>query len=145
MWPLDHFEKLARMLLNKTELNLIFAGGAGDAPACEELVKTLGDRALSVAGKSSLQEWAALLKNANLAVANDSGGMHLAGAVGVPVVGIYGITDPDKTGPLARRFKVLQNSTVKSRDISRNSDLATEALASITPNQVFRAVKELLG
>ena len=145
MWPLDHFEKLARMLLDKTDLNLIFAGGGGDAPACEELAASLGDRASSVAGKTSLQEWAALLKKAKLAVANDSGGMHLAGAVGVPVVGIYGITDPDKTGPLALRFKVVQNSSVKSRDIARNSDLAAEALSSITPEQVFKAATALLA
>ena len=145
MWPLDHFEKLARMLLDQTELNLVFAGGGGDASACEDLVSTLGDRAMSVAGKTSLQEWAALLKDAKLAVANDSGGMHLAAAVGVPVVGIYGITDPEKTGPLAKRFKVVQNSTVKSRDIARDSDLAAEALASISPEQVFRAARELLG
>jgi heptosyltransferase-2 len=144
MWPLDHFEKLARMLLDQTTLHLVFAGGAGDAPACDRLAEALGDRAVSVAGRTSLQEWAALLKNGGVAVANDSGGMHLAGAVGVPVVGIYGMTDPDKTGPLARRFKVVQNSTVKARDIARNSEQAEEALASISPDQVYQAVTELL-
>ncbi|MEI6892616.1 MAG: lipopolysaccharide heptosyltransferase II [Pontiella sp.] len=145
MWPLDHFGKLARMLLDETELNLVFAGGGGDAAACEDLVSTLGERATSVAGKTSLPEWAALLKKARLAVANDSGGMHLAGAVGTPVVGIYGITDPNKTGPLAHRFKVVQNSTMKSRDISRHSERAAEALASISPEQVFGAATELLS
>ncbi|MDF7806132.1 lipopolysaccharide heptosyltransferase II [Pontiellaceae bacterium B12219] len=145
MWPLDHFEKLAKMLLDQTGLHLVFAGGAGDAPACDGLAEKLGDRAVSVAGRTSLQEWAALLKNAGVAVANDSGGMHLAGAVGVPVVGIYGITDPDKTGPLARRFSVIQNSTVKARDISRTSEEAEKALASILPDQVYSAVQQLLG
>lgn len=144
MWPLDHFEQLARKLLGQTQLNLVFAGGGGDAPACEELKGMLGDRTLSVAGKTSLQEWAALLKGAAVAVANDSGGMHLAAAVDTPVVGIYGITDPDKTGPLARKFRVVQNSQVKARDIARNSGLAAEALASISPDQVFNAVRELL-
>lgn len=145
MWPLDHFEQLARTLLDQTDLKLIFAGGAGDAPACEALSKTFGNRTLSVAGKTSLQEWAALLKGAAIAVANDSGGMHLAAAVGTPVVGIYGITDPDKTGPLARSYRVVQNSKVKARDIARNSDLAAEALSSISPDQVFQAVRELIG
>lgn len=145
MWPLNHFEQLARMLLDQTDLQLVFAGGGGDAPACEALSKTLGDRTQSVAGKTSLQEWAALLRGASVAVANDSGGMHLAAAVDTPVVGIYGITDPDKTGPLARNYRVVQNSTVKARDIARNSDLAAEALASISPDQVFEAVRELLA
>jgi heptosyltransferase-2 len=144
MWPLDHFEKLARKLLDQTSLQLVFSGGAGDASACEELAAKMGDRTVCVAGQTGLKEWAALLKKARVAVANDSGGMHLAGAVGVPVVGIYGITDPEKTGPLARKFRVVQNSTVKARDIARNSEQAEEALVSISPDQVYRAVTELL-
>ncbi len=144
MWPLEHFEALARSILNAADCQVVFAGGGGDAPACDELAERLGDRTLSVAGKTSLKEWAALLENGKLAVANDSGGMHLAGAVGTPVVGIYGLTDPDKTGPLARRFRVIQNSSEKSRDIARNSEAAAAALASISPDQVMRAVNELL-
>ncbi len=145
MGPLQHFDSLARKILEETDLEIVFAGGAADAPACEELADGLGDRAISVAGKTSLKEWAALLKNCRVAVANDSGGMHLAGAVGAPVVGIYGITDPDKTGPLARAFKVVQNSTVKTRDIARNSKEASKALESISPGQVFEAVVGLIG
>ncbi|MDZ8117470.1 lipopolysaccharide heptosyltransferase II [Pontiella agarivorans] len=144
MWPLGHFEQLSRMLLDQTDLRLVFAGGSGDAPACEELAEKLGGRTESVAGRTSLKEWAALLKNAKLAVANDSGGMHLAGAVGTPVVGIYGLTDPEKTGPLARKFRVIQNSTIKSRDIARNSDEAVKTLESITPEQVMRSAAELM-
>ncbi|VGO13361.1 ADP-heptose--LPS heptosyltransferase 2 [Pontiella desulfatans] len=145
MWPLSHFEELAKRILAETDLALVFAGGAADASACEELSERLGRRSTSVAGKTNLKEWTGLLKNSRVAIANDSGGMHLAAAVGTPVVGIYGITDPDKTGPLARRFRVVQNSTVKAREISRNSELATQALASISPEQVFRAVQELLA
>ncbi len=145
MWPMEHFEALSRLLLHETAHQIIFAGGGGDAEACEELKEKLGDRTTSVAGKTSLKEWAALLSTAKLAVANDSGGMHLAGAVGTPVVGIYGITDPDKTGPLARKFEVIQNSAVKSRDISRNSEAAAEALSSISPDQVMTAARKLLG
>ena len=145
MWPLEHFEELALRIISATDLNLVFAGGKGDAPACGQLAGKLGARASSLAGKTGLKEWAALLKQSRIAVANDSGGMHLAAAVGTPVVGIYGITDPEKTGPLARRFRVVQNSEVKARDISRDSEQAKQALASISPEQVYSAVEELLG
>ena len=70
--------------------------------------------------------------------------MHLAAAVGAPVVGIYGMTDPEKTGPLGERFRVIQNSTIKARDIARNSDEARKALESIPPAQVLDAALELL-
>ncbi len=145
MWPLKRFEELSRKLLAETGLNLVFAGGTGDAPACAELAGILGDRAQNMAGKTGLKEWAGLLKGAEIAVANDSGGMHLAAAVGTPVVGIYGITDPGKTGPLAEKYRVIQHSTVRGRDIARNSEEAVKALESISAEEVFTAVCELLG
>jgi heptosyltransferase-2 len=144
MWPLGHFEKLALRLLSETDLSIVFSGGPGDATACNELSEKLGERAMNLAGSTSLQEWAALLKQARVAIANDSGGMHLAAAAGTPVVGIYGITDPEKTGPLATSFRILQNSSVKSRDIARDSALARKALESITQDQVFEAASQLL-
>ena len=144
MWPITYFEELTDKLLKHRSESIVFAGGPSDAPACEELAKKAGNRCCSVAGKTSLQEWAALLAKSRAAVANDSGGMHLAAAVGAPVVGIYGITDPEKTGPLAERYTIIQNSSVKSRDIARTSDEARSALESILPNQVFEAVMSLL-
>lgn len=143
MWPLDHFEELALRILNATDYQVVFSGGPSDAEACEALATKLG--VVNLAGKTNLKEWAALLKGARVAVANDSGGMHLAAAVGTPVVGIYGITDPEKTGPLAQAYRVIQNSDLKHRDISRNSEAAAQALASITPDQVLAAAQELLG
>lgn len=145
MWPLAHFEELGKRILSETGLSIVFAGGAGDAFACETLAEKLGERASNLAGKTNLQEWAALLSHAKVAVANDSGGMHLAAAVGTPVVGIYGITDPEKTGPLAKKFRIIQHSTIKSRDIARDSEEAKKALESIKPDGVFGAVADLLG
>ncbi len=144
MWPITYFEELTHKLLKGRDESIVFAGGPGDAPACEALAEKAGDRCCSVAGKTSLKEWAALLAKSRAAVANDSGGMHLAAAVGSPIVGIYGITDPEKTGPLAERYKVIQNSNVKFRDIARNSDEARNALESILPSQVFEAILSLL-
>ncbi len=144
MWPLKSFKTLAQKILAETELSIVFAGGTADAEACEELAAALGDKTVSVAGCTNLQEWAALLKNSLVAVANDSGGMHLAAAVGAPIVGIYGITDPEKTGPLTKKYRVIQNSSTQARDISRHSDEAQKALESIAPDQVFTALIDLL-
>lgn len=143
MWPLDHFEALGKQILSETDFRIVFAGGPADAPACEKLANALGDRTVSLAGKTGLQEWAALLGMSAAAVANDSGGMHLAAAVGTPVIGIFGVTDPAKTAPLAETFRVLQNSKIRSRDIARNSAAASDALASILPDTAFSALQEM--
>ena len=78
-------------------------------------------------------------------MANDSGGMHLAAAVGTPVVALYGITDPSKTGPLGRVCRVLQNSDLRARDIPRDSPEARTALAAIHPDQAYAAAIECLA
>jgi len=143
-WPVTHFMRLAGMVLSKTDCAVVLSGGLADIPACDELAATLNGKIFNLAGKTSLKEWAALLYRSALCVANDSGGMHLAAAVGTPVVGIFGITDPGKTAPLGQHCRILQKSTLRCRDIARYSDAAAAALSAITPEEVFQSVVDLL-
>jgi ADP-heptose:LPS heptosyltransferase len=75
---------------------------------CDDLAAELGPAAC-LAGRTTLPVWAAALQAADVVVANDSGGMHLAAAVGVPVVAVFGMTDPEQTGPLGRRIRIVQD------------------------------------
>ena len=76
---------------------------------------------------------------------HQSASMHLAAAVGTPVVALYGITDPSKTGPLGKICRVLQNSDLRARDIPRDSPEARASLAAIHPEQAYSAAIECLG
>jgi ADP-heptose:LPS heptosyltransferase len=100
----------------------------------------LGGSAVNFAGQTTLPEWAALLSFCDGVVCNDSGGMHLASALGVPLAAVFGITDPVRTGPLGDRCRVLQKSAVQSRAVARNSKLARERLAAVTPDEVWQAL-----
>lgn len=142
-WPAEQFVQLAKKLRDSMNALVVLGGGPDDAPACAGMADQAGAGVVNVAGKTSIPEWAALLQMSACVVSNDSGGMHLATAVGTPVVGIYGLTDPAKTGPLGKST-VLQKSTVRSRDIARSSEEAAQALAAITPDEAFAAVCELL-
>jgi len=142
-WPPEHYLKLAIKLRDEMKVVVLLGGGPDDTVSCEQIAKEAGTGIYSLAGKTSVAEWAALLKISDCVVANDSGGMHLATAVGTPVVGIYGLTDPAKTGPLGKSV-VLQKSSKRSRDISRSSDEAARALKSIAPVEVFDVVTNLL-
>jgi heptosyltransferase-2 len=141
-WPTEYFTLLAKRLRDELKAHVLLGGGPDDAAVCDGIAAQTG--AVSLAGKTTIAEWAALLKRSDCTVANDSGGMHLATAVGTPVVGIFGITDPAKTGPLGRSV-VLQESRVQSRKIARNSEEAVHALAAIRPARVFDAVTSLLN
>lgn len=142
-WPAEHFVRLAKRLRDDLGAQILLGGGSDDAAVCAEIAAFIGRDATSMAGQTTIPEWAAMLKRSHCVVSNDSGGMHLATAVGTPVVAIFGVTDPKKTGPLGRSA-VLQKSAVQSRDVARDSDAARLALEAVAPDEAYAAVTGLL-
>jgi heptosyltransferase-1 len=91
----------------------------------------------------SLGQLIALTRRVALAIAGDTGPLHLACALGRPVVGIYGPTDPSRNGPFGTRCRVLR-SPESRRDHTRRAQ--TEAgLLTIQPQDVLQAAGELLA
>lgn len=142
-WPAGHFAALANMFV-RDGYDVELYGGLDDRGLCEGIVASVGEHVRNLAGQTSIPEWAALMEGCALVVANDSGGMHLAAALGRPVVALYGITDPEKTGPLGRTCIVLQNSEIRSRDVARDSADAIKSLASIRPENVYETSRDFL-
>lgn len=144
-WP--HFAEAVRQVIAAhPDVRVLVAGTAGEAALCDTVAAAIGDRALSVAGRTSLPEFASLLGGCRLVLCNDSGGMHLASAAGVPVVAVFGVTDPAATGPIGPNAIVIRPDGVNaSRTIPRDSAKATAALASIPPGRVAAACLTVLG
>ena len=90
----------------------------------------------------SVEQLIAITRRINLVIAGDTGPLHLACALGRPVVGIYGPTDPSRNGPYGTNFKVLR-SPESRRDHSRR-DAPEAGLLTITPEDVLQAAEELL-
>ncbi len=143
-WPANHFSALGRMLKSALHCGIVVLGSDSENDLCARVAASIGAGTCNLAGQTTLPEFVALLANCALVVANDSGGMHLAAAAGVPVLAIFGITDPQKTGPLGDRARILQESARKSRDLERNSEEAVLALQRITPEQALAAAQALL-
>jgi ADP-heptose:LPS heptosyltransferase len=91
-----------------------------------------------------LPELMALLSRADLVVAGDSGPLHLAVALGAPVVGLYGPTSPARNGPYGGQDVVVRNATEEDTTHKRE-DSPSEAMLSITVDQVITAVKARLA
>ncbi len=142
-WPVEHYADVGEMLAADDRKILLFGSNA-ERKMCEVVAEKIGDSAVNLAGKTDIKEWAILMKTCAAVVANDSGGMHLAAAVDIPGVALFGITDPGKTGPLGGRIKVLQNSDVRSRKIARDSVLAQKCLESISPKSVYEMLQEVM-
>ncbi len=141
-WPPEHFIAAARRF-TAAGYRIALFGGPDDQPVCAAIAAALGSAALDYAGRTNLAEWATLLSACALVVANDSGGMHLAAALDRPVIALYGMTDPERTGPLGRRCRILQRGGPRARDIARDSAEARARLAAITPDEVIAAAREV--
>ena len=143
-WPVDYFSAVARRLAREQNARIVVFGAGAEKDICAAVSGVAGDNAVNLAGQTTLPEWAAALKLCDLVICNDSGGMHLAAAVGTPVLAVFGLTDPARTGPLGTRRRIIQDSMVRSRDIARRSDAAQKCLAAIEPDRVYEAALECL-
>jgi len=92
MWTQEGFVELGKQLQQKHNTTIVVLGGPGEEEYCNHVAKNIGGKAISLAGKLSLLESAALLQLSKLAVTNDSGLMHLAQSQKTPVVSIFGPT-----------------------------------------------------
>ena len=106
-WPPERFIEVARELRARVKATVYLAGSPADIPACAEIAAGIGDGVVNVCGKTSLVELGSLLQEMNLVITVDSGPMHMAAAVGRPVLAVFGATDPKRTGPYGEKHRVV--------------------------------------
>lgn len=109
-WSADKFGQLARQLADRAGARIVLVGGRGDRGASREVAgqAALGDRLVSVAGDLALAETAAVIRGARLFVGGDSGLAHVAVALGVPTVTLFGPSDSRKWGVRSERNAVVE-------------------------------------
>ncbi|MCK5850264.1 MAG: lipopolysaccharide heptosyltransferase II [Kiritimatiellae bacterium] len=145
-WPPEHFIDLGRRLIKSTNCRVAILGAPNEKSLCLQIADGIGACADSFAGKTSIPELVAVLGQCSVVVTNDSGGMHLATAAGCRVVGIFGLTDHVRTGPLGVGHRIVAAESVQtSRDIPRDSPEARAAMFSITPDRVHGVVQEVIA
>lgn len=100
-WSVEHWRTLLDFLLLYTHENIIFCGTKNDIALIQEITAPFNAvRIQNLAGKTTLSEFAHILRQARLVVGNDTGGLHLANALAVPTIGLYGPTNPQRTAPI---------------------------------------------
>jgi heptosyltransferase-1 len=138
-WPAERYAAVAQGLI-ECGCRVVVNCGPGEAPLAEVIVRQTGGAATALS--CSLAQLIALTRRIALAVAGDTGPLHLACALGRPVVGVYGPTDPGRNGPFGTRFTVLR-SPQSRRDHTRRAAPET-GLLTIQPRDVLRAATALL-
>jgi heptosyltransferase III len=98
-WPPERFAELADRLNDRFGCQIVVGGSPEEESLTQSVVRQAKSRLLSIAGRSDVRTLAALLKRSALFVGNDTGAMHIAAAVGTPVVGLFGPSNPREWGP----------------------------------------------
>ena len=101
-WPLEHYQELVRRLLHELDAEVLLIGGPEDIDLNQRLLEELDlpkGAITNLAGKTTIGQLAAHLEQCALFIGNDSSPMHLAAAVGIPVIAIFGPTSPQEYGP----------------------------------------------
>jgi lipopolysaccharide heptosyltransferase I len=150
-WPQEHFVQAAQHLAERTEYGIYLFGSAADRPVCDAieaaLVSSAGRaRVVNLAGKTSLVEMGGWLSVMRLVVANDSGSIHMAAALGVPVVAVFGPTDPRRTGPYGAGHRAVMADVACRPCFKKTCDRdVPECLQKASPEKVVHAALEVLG
>jgi heptosyltransferase I len=142
-WPKERYGAVAIALAEAGWATLVNAApeknGVADASAGAVVKESLG---CAVAVPSTMAQMVALIRRSSLVVAGDTGPLHLAAALGKPVVALYGPTDPARTGPYGTRSRVLRHAT-SVVDHSRREE-TEQGLARIATSEVVAAALALL-
>jgi heptosyltransferase-1 len=139
-WPVERYAAVAQALVDQGFRVLVNAG-PGEESLAGVIVKQTGGAAIPIL--ASLEQLISVTRRIGVVVAGDTGPLHLASALGRPVIGIYGPTDPARNGPFGTRSRVLR-SPESRRDHKRHAQ-PEAGLLTITPDAVLQAVDGLLA
>jgi heptosyltransferase-2 len=148
-WPAASFAAVAREVSRRMGNCLWLAfGGKGDWELCNDIARLAGGGVLNLAGKTSLRQLMALLKLCRVVLTNDTGPMHVAAALGTPVVVPFGSTSPDLTGPGLPgdpRNHLLCSAAPCSPCFRRVCPIDFRCMTGISPECVVAAVQAALS
>jgi lipopolysaccharide heptosyltransferase I len=144
-WPPEHFAEVARRASTEFGAGLIAVGTQEDRALVESLRQPLGSiPLLDLSGQTTLLQLAAVARESDLFVSNDTGPLHLAAAAGTSVLGIYTCTDPHLTGPYGSDAHFIQ-SCVWCAPSFRKSCPRLECLSELSPDRVWPIVRDRLA
>jgi heptosyltransferase I len=141
-WPAERYGELHRELARKYGLRGVISFSAGERELAETVRRAAGDPSPLVE-LFDLAQLMALLLRAKILIAADTGPLHLASALGTPVVGLYGPTDPLRNGPYSPKDIVVRNATAGETTYRRGKSPAA-SMVSITLAQVLDAIEQRL-
>jgi 3-deoxy-D-manno-octulosonic-acid transferase/heptosyltransferase-1 len=141
-WDEGKFAALADRIHEELGIGIVLTGS--QSMPLERICRMMRTGAVNLGGRTTLRELACLYRGANLLITTDSGPMHLAAAVGTPVVALFGPTDPALTGPYGPGHRIIRKKLSCSPCLRKRCK-APRCMTDISVDEVFTAVKVMLA
>lgn len=144
-WPAQNYAALGRLLQERNRASILITGSADEEELGHSIASLLATKPLVLSGKTDLRRLAGLISQSALFVTNDSGPMHMANALGIPVIAIFGPTDPSVTGPFQDPAVVIKKDTVCWPCSYRDCPFDHRCMTAISPEEIFAACQRFVS
>ncbi len=142
-WPPERFAEAASAVASAVGGRVVVFGSAGERPLCESVAARIRD-SVNLAGRTTLGEFVELAAACRVFLTNDSGAMHVASALGVPTVAVFGATDEAATGPAGPRARVVREPVECAPCLLRECPIDHRCMIRLEARRVAEVALELL-
>jgi len=142
-WPLKNFARLCDEL-SKRNIRIVITGSQQDVDLAEALLKTTTSKPINATGQTSLMQLASLIKRCEVFLSADSAPLHIAAAVGTPVVALFGPTSPQRHMPPTKHFIVIRKKLVCS-PCYKSTCKTIDCMEQISSEEVLEAIEKLIN
>ncbi len=143
-WYPERFGEVANKLYKEYGGKIIIFGGKSDGEISQQIAKAGNVPVLNMAGRTTIRELMALISQCKVFITNDSGPMHIAAAFSVPVVAIFGSTDPDRTSPIGEGHVIIKKDVACSPCFLRECPHNMECMDMIGVEDIMRGVEKII-
>jgi heptosyltransferase-2 len=143
-WPPERFAAVADGLVDEFGADVILFGTSSEIEICRKIAERMRHRPVSFAGQTRMNELPGLFSRCQLFLGNDSGAMHVAAAVGLPVVAVFGSTDPEGTAPITANKILVRHAVSCSPCFLRECPIDHRCMMRVPVEDVRRAAAKMI-
>jgi lipopolysaccharide heptosyltransferase II len=144
-WPVERFRKTMELVSKEIACSWVILGMENDRSLAAEILQGFNGNVEDLTGKTSLEELIERLRSMRVLLTNDTGTMHLADCLGIPLVAVFGSTEPRLTGPRSPTSTVLRRQVECSPCFLRECPLDFRCMHAVAPEEAAQAILALMG
>ncbi len=143
-WFPERFSGVADKLIDDFSVPVILFGSSDDRESADKVQQSSKNRLINLAGETNLKEAISLIARCNLFISNDSGLMHIAGALGIPTIAIFGSTNPVTTSPVGKKSVVISKEVACSPCLKQVCPTDFRCMDLIEVGEVYDVARSIL-